>query len=380
MNIHPLLDPEKQAQARRYEKEKRRLALTGSTINLLLILAFYFSGFSSTLANLQFGNSIAWTFLFYMIVLMLTFSIAGVPLGFYSGYLHEHKWGFSNHTVKSWFWDELKSFCVITIFLLVITGFLFWIWQVSPGNWWLWSGMAAAGFGVILATIFPVVILPLFNDYDPIEDSELVRKLSDILGQAGLKASGFYVQDMSRQTKKENAFLTGLGKTRRVVLADNLIKNMAISEIAAVIAHEVGHYRHRHIWKQILIGSIQQFILFYILDQIMAGLFPHFLESTVWNLTLFPLFILTISLLSTLLFSPPNKTLSRYFERQADHVSLELTGDRKAFQIALAGLANRNLSNAYPPWWVKIFYYSHSPIGERLDFALKYYSTNPPVD
>lgn len=372
MNIHPLLDPEKQAQARRYEKEKRRLALTGSTINLLLILAFYFSGFSSTLANLQFGNSNAWTFLFYMIVLMLTFSIAGLPLGYYSGYIHEHKWGFSNHTVKSWIWDELKSFCVSTIFLLVITGFLFWIWQVSPHNWWLWSGMAAAGFGVILTTIFPVVILPLFNDYDTIEDSELVWKLSDILGRAGLKASGFYVQDMSRQTKKENAFLAGLGKTRRVVLADNLMKNMAISEIAAVIAHEVGHYRHRHTWKQILIGSIQQFILFYILDRTMAGLFPHFLESTVWNLTLFPLFILTLSLLSTLLFSLPTKTLSRYFERQADRASLELAPDREAFQTALAGLANRNLSNAYPPWWIKLLYYSHPPIGERLDFAQKY--------
>ena len=369
-SIHPLLDADKQKQAKKYEKENRLIGLCGSFLSFVFIVVFYFSGFSHFLANLNI--SFIWAFLFYLVVFLFLTTIIGLPLGYYSGYIHEHKWGFSNYTPKTWAIDQLKSFVVSLVLLPLLLSLLFWVFAEFPDTWWLVAGIATTLVSIVFVTLFPVIILPIFNKYDPIEDDKLTSQLSDILNKAGLKPSGFFKQDMSRQTKKENAFLAGLGKTRRVVIADNLLTHMNLPEITSVIAHEVGHYRFAHLPKNIVIGTIQQLITFYLLNMIMKIFFPEFLTSNTANLALLPIFGLIMGLLSGLLFVPLNNLLSRFFERQADQTSLELFPDKDAFQKAMAGLANRNLSNAYPEWWVKLLYYSHPPIGERLAFAEKY--------
>jgi STE24 endopeptidase len=366
---HPLLDRAKQSQAKRYEKEKRLLGLGGAVLSLIILLAFYYSGLSTRLSDLQIGNSVIWTFLLYMGSLYVLSTLFGLPLAFYTTYVHEHKWNFSNHTVKSWTWEKIKSFLVGLILMILLLGLLFWIMAFTPQYWWLIAGLAMAVVSVIFATLFPVVILPVFNKYTPIQNKELTEALEKILSRAGLRSGGFFMEDKSRQTKKENAFLAGLGKTRRVVLADNLMKNMSVSEIESIIAHEVGHYKFKHIWKSIALGTLQQLIVFYVLNRAMIWMFPQFLVSTNWNLALFPFFIILMTVISTFLFGPLSQALSRYFEREADRISLEMIGDKKAFLTAMSGLANRNLLNAYPEWWVKLLYYSHPPIGERLAMA-----------
>jgi STE24 endopeptidase len=367
--IHPLLDRAKQLQARRYEKEKRLLGLAGVVLSLIILSAFYYSGLSARLANLQIGNSVIWTFLLYIAALYTLSIIFESPLAFYTSYVHEHKWNFSNHTVKSWAWEKFKSFLVGLILMILLLGVLFWIMALTPEYWWLIAGLAMAVASAIFATLFPVVILPIFNKYTPVQNKELTDALEKILSKAGLRSGGFFMEDMSRQTKKENAFLAGLGKTRRVVLADNLMKNMSVPEIESIIAHEVGHYKLKHIWKNIALGALQQLIVFYLLNGIMTWIFPQFLTSTKWNLTLFPFFIVLTVAISTFLFGPLSQALSRHFEKDADRISLEMIRDKKAFLSALSGLADRNLLNAYPEWWVKLLYYSHPPIGERLAMA-----------
>jgi len=367
--IHPLLDREKQQQARRYEKEKRLLGLASMVLSLIILLGFYYSGLSSWLANLDIGSSIIFVFLIYVVSFLIILALPGLPLNFYSGYIHEHKWNFSNHTVKSWLWEQVKAFLVGLILMTLLLGLLFWIMALSPRSWWLIGGLAFAFVSVILATIFPVVILPIFNKYTPIQNKELTEPLEKILSEGGLKSSGFFKEDMSRQTKKENAFLAGLGRTRRVVLGDNLMESMTIPEIESIIAHEVGHYKHRHIWKNLVIGTVQGLVVFFILNWIMRILFSQFLSSTTWNLTLFPIFAILMGGISSFLFGPLGNVLSRYFERQADRYALKIIQNKKAFMTAMAGLADRNLSNAYPEWWVKLLYYSHPPIGERLKMA-----------
>tara|TARA_B100000745_G_C20128253_1_gene386533 strand:- start:280 stop:1407 length:1128 start_codon:yes stop_codon:yes gene_type:complete len=370
IEIHPFLDEEKQVKAKTYENEKRKIGIVGSLLSLLFILLFYSSGLSDYLANINL--SFIYVFLIYVSIFLVLSTIIGLPLGYYSSYVHEHKWGFSNYTKKTWLLDQLKSFAVSLILLPILLGLFFWVLWKFPDTWWLVAATVTTLVSIVFVTLFPVVILPIFNKYDPIEDEKLTNQLSDILHKAGLKPSGFFRQDMSRQTKKENAFLAGMGKTRRVVIADNLLENMSLSEIKSVIAHEVGHYHFSHLPKNILIGTIQQLIIFYLLNIIMKILYPEFLTSNTNNLSLFPMFSLIMSLLSTLLFGPLNNMISRYFERQADRTSLELYPDKDSFQKAMAGLANRNLSNAYPEWWVKLLYYSHPPIGERLSFAENY--------
>jgi len=364
--IHPLLDRAKQLQAKRYEKEKRLLGLAGAVLSLVILFAFYFSGLSAWLANLQIGNSVIWTFLLYMVALYTLSILFGLPLAFYTSYVLEHKWNFSNHTAKSWAWEKVKSFLVGLILMILLLGLLFWIMAITPQYWWLIAGLAMAIVSVIFATLFPVVILPIFNKYTPIQNKGLTDALEKILSKAGLRSGGFFREDMSRQTKKENAFLAGLGKTRRVVLADNMINNMSVPEMESIIAHEVGHHKFKHIWKNIALGTIQQLIVFYLLDGIMTWVFPQFLTSTKQNLTLFPFFIISMVAISTFLFGPLSHALSRHFEREADRISLEMIKDKKAFLTAMSGLADRNLLNAYPEWWVKLLYYSHPPIGERL--------------
>ncbi len=370
IEIHPFLDKEKQVKAKTYENEKRKISIVGSLLSLIFILLFYFSGLSDYLANINL--SFIYVFLIYIILFHLISTIIGLPLGYYSSYVHEHKWGFSNYTNKTWIVDQLKSFAVSLILLPILLGLFFWVLWKFPETWWLVAATITTLVSIVFVTLFPVVILPIFNKYDTIEDEELTSQLSEILHKAGLQSSGFFRQDMSRQTKKENAFLAGMGKTRRVVIADNLLEHMSLSEIKSVIAHEVGHYRYSHLPKNILIGTIQQLIIFFLLNIIMKILYPEFLTSNINNLTLFPMFSLIMSLLSSLLFGPLNNMISRYFERQADKTSLELYPDKNSFQKAMAGLANRNLSNAYPEWWVKLLYYSHPPIGERLSFAENY--------
>lgn len=367
--IHPLLDREKQQQARRYEKEKRLLGLATMVLSLIVLLGFYYSGLSSWLANLNIGESIVFVFLIYVVSFLILLALLGLPLNFYSGYIHEHKWNFSNHTIKSWLWEQVKAFLVGLILMTLLLGLLFWIMALSPRSWWLIAGLAFAFVSVVLATIFPVVILPIFNKYTPIQNKELTDPLEKILSEGGLKSSGFFKEDMSRQTKKENAFLAGLGKTRRVVLGDNLMESMSIPEIESIIAHEVGHYKHRHIWKNLVIGTVQGLVVFFFLNWVMRILFSQFLSSTTWNLTLFPIFAILMGGVSSFLFGPLNNALSRYFERQADRYALMTIQDREAFMTAMAGLADRNLSNAYPEWWVKLLYYSHPPVGERLKMA-----------
>jgi len=266
----------------------------------------------------------------------------------------------------------------VGLFLLVlILSLLFWIMDIYPQVWWLIAAFAMTLVSVVFATLFPVLIAPIFNTYTPIESKELTKTLDHVLSQGGLKSSGFFREDMSRQTKKENAFLAGLGKTRRVVLGDNLMENMSIPEIESIIAHEVGHYKHKHIWKSIFIGALQYVIVFFLADILMQRLFPSFLASLRWDLILLPVFILITGALF-FVFNPLNNVLSRRFERQADRYVLRAVKNTFPFRSALAGLANRNLSNAYPEWWVKFLYYSHPPIGERLRMAETYTDQSSP--
>jgi STE24 endopeptidase len=369
MSIHPFLDAKKQRQAQRYEREKRWLGLAGLALSLVTLLAFYFSGLSAWLSRLEWGSTLIFTFLAYVFVFQLIMTVVSFPLNFYRGYIHEHKWHFSNHTVKSWLWEQFKSFWVGFVLFSLLLGLLLWVMAVFPKAWWMIAGLGTAFVSVVLATIFPVVIFPIFNKYTEIADEELTGALEKILAKGGLKSSGFFKEDMSRQTKKENAFLAGLGKTRRVVLGDNLLEHMNVSEIVSIMAHEVGHFRHRHIWMNILIGTGQQLIIFFLVNILMGFLFPEFLASTRANLKLLPAFLLFLGGLSGLLFNPLNQFLSRHFERRADLYALRNIANPKDFMTALAGLADRNLSNAYPERWIKILFYSHPPIGERLQMA-----------
>jgi STE24 endopeptidase len=366
--IHPLLDEKRQTLARCYEKEKRFFGLAGSALSLVFLVAFYETGLSARLAHLWRDGPVVWPFLAYTAGFLAWLTILRFPLRFYSGYVHEHKWNFSTQRVKGWLSDQAKSFAVGLVMAWLILALILWIMARFPRAWWLIAGLAMALVSVIMATLLPVVILPIFHRYTPIEDKELTDALKEILAREGLKSGGFFQEDMSRRTRKENAFLAGLGKTRRVVLGDNLVKQMALPEIVSIIGHEVGHYRYRHIWKGIVLGTLEQLAIFFLLSAVMRAAFPGFPGSAREVLTVLPVMLIIAGVASSLVFGPISNALSRYFEKQADLYAAAHVKDTHAFATALAGLADRNLSNAYPAWWVKVLYYTHPPVGERLQY------------
>lgn len=357
---HPLLDGQRQALARRYEKEKRLLALAGSALSLAALLIFYLSGLSSKLAHIWAGTSVAWAFLAYTAGFLAWLTVFGLPLSYYGGYVHEHKWSFSTQKLKGWLTDQLKSFAVGLVLGWIVLAMLLGIIDRFPRVWWLIAGLAMA---------LVSVILPIFHHYTPVDSKELTDALEEILAREGLKSSGFFQEDMSRRTQKENAFLAGLGKTRRVILGDNLLKHMTVPEVVSVIAHEVGHYRHKHIWKGVAVETLEQLAVFYLLSVVMRAAVPGFPGSTREVLTVLPVMGIVGGAGSALLFGPAVKALLRRFEKQADLYAIAQIRDKRAFLTALAGLANRNLGNAYPAGWVKVLYYTHPPIGERLEYT-----------
>ncbi len=370
--IHPLLDEQKQLRARQYEKEKRLLGLAGTALSLALLLIFYFTSLSWRLAHSFHGRGIIPAFLCYLGALLAWISLLSLPLSYYAGHIHEHKWNFSTQTTKDWLLDQAKSFGVSFVLGSLLLALLLWIMAQFPGAWWLLAGLGSAFVSIVLATLFPIIILPIFHHYEPIREEELAGSLQKILAQEGLKGSGFFKEDMSRKTRKENAFLIGLGKTRRVILGDNLVDNMTNPEIVSIIAHEVGHYKHRHMWKGIALGTVQQVVVFYLLHQIMKAAFAEFLLSTRETISLMPFLIIIAGGVSGFLLGPIGNALSRRMEKAADLYAITHIDQKRPFLTALAGLADRNLANAYPAWWVKVLYYSHPPIGERLQMLERF--------
>jgi STE24 endopeptidase len=365
--IHPLLDKGKQEKAKVYEWTNRKIGLWGMLVSAVFNLVFYFSGLSSEIANLHILYFVV--FIVYMFIYASLQEIIGFPLSYLSGFVVEKKYGFSNQTRREWVKEHLKSFVVSLVLSIIIFGALLIIFRRYGNLWWLVASCFMVFFSVVMSIIFPVWIMPIFHKYELIEDERLKDSLRGILEKGGLKIKGFFREDTSRKTTKENAMLAGLGKTKRVILTDNIINNMESDEIRTVLAHEVGHYKRAHMPKMIFTGLFFNLFSFYVLHVTFTSLFPDFLSSVRANITLLPMFILFLNLIDLTFLKILQNALVRLFENQADTEALKLTGDAEAFKRAMGGLANRNLSNAYPNFWVKLIYYSHPPIGERLERA-----------
>jgi len=367
--IHPLLDKEKQEKAKVYERTGRKIGLLSMLLSAVFNLIFYFSGLSFQLTHWNVFSSVIFVFIVYMFVYSSLQEIISLPLSYLSGFVIEKKYGFSTQNRGEWFKEHAKSFLVSLVISMILFGALIYIFQKFGDLWWLVASLFMVFFSVVISMIFPVWIMPIFHKYEQIEDEELKDSLRDILEKGGLKIKGFFKEDTSRKTTKENAMLAGLGKTKRVILTDNIIDNMKPDEIRTVLAHEVGHYKRAHMPKMIFTGLFFNLFAFYLLHITFTSLFPDFLTGTRPNIALLPMFLLFLGLIDLTFLKTLQNAMVRFFEEQADNEALKLSGDPEAFKKAMAGLANRNLSNAYPNFWIKLIYYSHPPVGERLERA-----------
>jgi STE24 endopeptidase len=292
----------------------------------------------------------------------------GIPFDIYHKFVLEKKYGFSTMTWKLWLSDLVKSVLISAVLMgVLISAFMAFILYL-PKIWWFWAWIFFSLFEVLLMWLYPVVIAPLFNKFEPIKDQALKEQITSLLAKVGLKAKGIFQVDEGKRSKHTNAYFTGLGKTKRIVLYDTLLASHTPDEIVAVLAHEIGHWKKKHILKQLIFMIAASLIGFYFVDRLVhwPPLYRAFgLEQT-------PVYagLLLVSVYFSCIgffFSPLGAFISRRYEREADEMAHALVGTAEPLINALKRLAKDNLSNLHPHPWYVWFYYSHPPLLERIE-------------
>jgi STE24 endopeptidase len=293
----------------------------------------------------------------YSAVVVVVIGLVQTPLALWSGLLRERRWGFSTQRLLDWAVDHAKAVSVNTVLTALLLLGLVALGRALPG-WWVVPAAAAAALAVLLLSFLaPVVLEPLFNRYAPLADDALARQLRGLAERAGVPIREVLVQDMSRRTRKANAYVSGLGKTRRIVVADTLLEQATPAEVQVVVAHELGHQRQQHV----LLGTLLSMAAISTATVTVWAL----LGTTITNPHRLPL-VLLIGLALTLLSLPALTALSRRWERVADRHSLHLTADAAAYEQAFRRLARTNLTDLDPPRLIYLFLSTHPTPAERL--------------
>ncbi|MEM7034337.1 MAG: M48 family metalloprotease, partial [Chloroflexota bacterium] len=241
----------------------------------------------------------------------------------------------------------------------------------SPTLWWLWAAVAMLLFTVLLSNLAPVLIFPLFFKYKPLENEDLIERLTLLAESAGAKVQGVYAFDMSSKTVAANAAVMGLGNTRRIVLGDTLVDSFTTDEIETVLAHELGHHVHKDIMFGIIIQSVITLVGFWIADMVMRWGIGVFGYTGLVDPAALPLFIVAMAVFG-FVTTPLGNIWSRSREVMADRYALETTNKPEAFINAMTRLANQNLAEAQPPAWVEFLLHSHPSIHRRVEMAQAY--------
>src|SRR4051794_20036259 len=298
---------------------------------------------------------------------MLFHIVVSLPLSFYSHYVVEHQFGLSNQTIRRWLRNWALSNVLTLVLGMALNVGLFWIiWHTSQ-YWWLVAAAAFFVVSIVLGQLAPVLIVPLFYKVEPIKDDDLDARMKQLAQGTGLTIEGVYRLGLSADTQKANAMLAGLGRTRRVLMGDTLLEKFTHDEIDVIFAHELGHHVHRHIPKMIATGVVVSLAGFWLIDRVLvwwAGI-PTAAAAPVASL---PLVMFTLTAFS-LLLSPLQNAVSRFYERQCDRYALVRTKNPTAYRSAFWKLARLNKADTEPHRLEVIMLHSHPPISERLAMA-----------
>jgi Zn-dependent protease with chaperone function len=353
--------------ARRYHRPVYIVRVAGIALGLVVLWLLAFTGVGDALYGLV--EDWAWwaAALVFSALVVVVQSLVATPLAFWRGYLHERRWGFSTQTVGGWAVDRLKGLAIAIVLTALPLFALLATVHVFPSWWPVVAAAGAALFVLVVGFIAPVVLEPVFNRFEPLPDEQLAEELRELADGAGVPVRDVLVADASRRTRKHNAYVSGLGKTRRVVLWDTLLARGEPGEIKLVVAHELGHRRYRHVarWTVISMASVAGFVvLLWALFQ-WDALLEAIGASGPGDPRVIP-FVLFLGAALEILFQPLALALSRRWERDCDRFSLELTGDAETYERTHRLLAVENLGDLAPPRAAYLFFASHPTARERL--------------
>jgi len=371
MAIPTTVAPPDSPEVRKYNRIRRWLGMGDLVLALALLVVLLLTGWSGAIRDLAYGNSLqsyGLAVFLYVFFLILIARVLGLGMDYY-GFRLEHRYKLSNQKLRSWLWDEAKGFLLAIILGGLLVELLYFMIRQFPEHWWIlaWAGFLAVT--VLLAQLAPVLLFPIFYKFEPLQDEELKARLIRLGERAGTRVRGVYKWQLSEKSKKANAALTGLGNTRRIILADTLIDNYSPDEIEAVLAHELGHHVYKHILKGIAVQAGVTFVGFWAANWVLqyASDRWHIFEqlSDFANL---PLIILTFVVLSFILM-PAMNAFSRHNEREADRYAFENIATVEPFITSMNKLAQQNMAERTPSRWVEWWFHSHPAIARRVAAA-----------
>jgi STE24 endopeptidase len=353
--------------ARAYARIKYRLAIIDIVYTLFLLLILQVSGINLLLKS--YFSTISYSKIIhvalYSATLFISYGVLSFGIDLYRSFVIEHKFNLSNQKLPAWFLDYIKGNALsLLVFIVLIECFFFFI-RNYPASWWWMSAIFWMFLTIVIARIFPIVVIPLFFKYKRIENEGLRNAILALAEKMHIKILDVFEIDFSKKSLKCNAAFVGMGRSKRVLLTDTLLKGaFQQKEIEMILAHEFAHYRFRHLIKMVIISSLMIFITFYIFFRLdKYGLNARDIANLGSWILLFMLFQIIVT--------PFINWMHRIMERNADGAAIKMIRDKDVFISMMEKLAEQNLAERKPPLWAKIFFYDHPPIEERIEFARK---------
>ena len=364
------IDEEKLRNSSAYTFESSRLGLWDSLFDNAVLIVFLFGGliaaYDRYISSLS-SSSLVAPLLFFLLLTWIS-TVLGIPFDLYGTFRIEARYGFNTTTARLWIADFFKSHAIGAILLAFLVTVVFQLIRWSPQSWWLWVWGFMALFSLFMMFISPYVIEPLFNTFEPVVEDGLEDEIRIMMEKAGLKVGRVMQMDASRRSKHSNAYFTGIGKVKRIVLFDTLIRQMSHGEIVSVLAHEIGHWKKGHIWKRLLWAEIMALGGSWISFKLLAWPGLPGLLGLPGDISLPARMVVLGFIASLVLFplGPFSAWRSRCHEREADRFAADLTGRPQDLASAMVKLSVENLSNLFPHPFYAAFYYSHPPAVERV--------------
>jgi len=370
--VEGFFNKEKYQKSLDYQKDRTKFSFVTAAFSFILSLAMLAFGGFGWLDNVLrpfFSSEIILALVFFGVIMIVS-DILTIPFQWYSTFVIEEKYGFNKTTGKTFITDKLKGYVLGAFIGGALLSVLIYLLKTIGAEFWIWFGILAAAFTLFMNMFYASLILPLFNKLTPLSEGELKSTIENFASKVKFPLDNIYVMDGSKRSAKANAFFSGIGKKKKIVLYDTLINNHTIQELVAVLAHEVGHFKKKHIIWSYLISIFQIFFVLFILSKM---IFNENLSIALGgseqaihlNLIAFGILFSPISGITGLLMS----MLSRKNEFEADAYAKE-TYDGNALSNALKKLSVDSLSNLYPHPLYVFFHYSHPPLLQRLS-ALK---------
>lgn len=355
------------AEAKRYHRTKMAFSLADMMLSLGYLTVCAFSDISPHVLEWvrnRTGHPYV-QFLLFAGLLGAGITLLTLPLDFISTYVLEHSYRLSNQNIPAWLWERCKS-TLLSLVIGIPAAVLFYYCLSTTGSWWwLYFSIFVYLFVILLARLAPVILFPLFYRFTPLQEEPLISRLQILMDSMNIRVNGVFSFNMSKDTRKANAGFTGIGRSRRIILSDTLLKNFSNDEIETIVAHEAGHYAGRHLIKNLIQSGIVIFGGLYLCGRAFEATLHLRGFSQLNDIAATPLLLFYLSLFS-LLILPVLNAVSRRHERQADRHAVQTTGNRDAFVSALNKLASMNLADREPHPLVEFLFYSHPSISKRI--------------